>query len=247
MYAVTLPGFGGTAAPPCPPAGTSFGEQTWTNSALTAIEKLMKEERIENAVVVGHWLGGTQLALRLALAHPDRITAVVLLAGSARLSFTDTTYAAYYATPEKRIATTDHFMAARWFKTVTRETWDDNNFLPSDYAAHPVCGLRLWRQAASPGLHTWVRYLCEFNAQDVTVGLDRLKVRTLLLRPGLENAPHDPGQNYMQNYCHLSWQGAIEKNASITAKTIPNSRVCMWFDQPEGVKAEVTGFLARRE
>src|SRR5262245_3225946 len=46
MYAITLPGFGGTAAPPCPAETTSFGKQTWTNAALVAIENLMKEENI---------------------------------------------------------------------------------------------------------------------------------------------------------------------------------------------------------
>jgi len=84
MYAVTLPGFGGTSAPPCPGEKTSFGLQTWTNAALGAIEKLMEEEKIQNPIIVGHWLGGTQIALRLALKHPDKIKAVVLLAGSGR-------------------------------------------------------------------------------------------------------------------------------------------------------------------
>jgi pimeloyl-ACP methyl ester carboxylesterase len=166
MFAVTLPGFGGTAAPPCPSAGTSFGEQTWTNGAVHAIEKLIREEGIENPVLVGHWLGGTQIALRLALKHPDEIRAVVLLAGSARMMAGDARQAAHLATLEQRVAAVDAYVAPHWFKTVTRETWDDNNFLPGDYAVHPVRGLRLWREAARPPLHVWVRYLCEFNAQD---------------------------------------------------------------------------------
>src|SRR5204862_2224286 len=33
MVAVTLPGFGGTAAPPMPPANTSYSEGTWTRAA----------------------------------------------------------------------------------------------------------------------------------------------------------------------------------------------------------------------
>jgi hypothetical protein len=38
-----------------------------------------------------------------------------------------------------------------------RETWDDNNFLPGDYAVNPILGLRLWREAASPQVHVWIR------------------------------------------------------------------------------------------
>ncbi|MCI0594958.1 MAG: alpha/beta hydrolase [candidate division Zixibacteria bacterium] len=249
MYAVTLPGFGGTAAPPCPSEKTSFGEQTWTNGALAGIEKLIKEENIQNPIIVGHWLGGTQIALRLAMRNPERVKAVVLLSGAARLFFGDTTYARYYGTLEKRAATIDNYFAPRWFKTVTRETWDDNNFLPGDYAANPVRGLRLWRQAALPRLHVWVRYLCEFNAQDITFEMGKLTVPTLLLKPGLEGVPINPGlsTNYMENYCHKSWEGSFESNPKVSVKTIPNSCVCLWFDQPEEVHQAVADFLKKVE
>jgi pimeloyl-ACP methyl ester carboxylesterase len=244
MWAVTLPGFGGTAAPPSPGEKTSLGEQTWTNGALAGIEKLIADEKIEKPVIVGHWLGGTQIALRLALKHPDKIKAVVILSGSARLFSSDTSYATRYGTPERRVATIDNYWAPRWFKTVTRETWDDNNFLPGDYAVNPVRGLRLWREAASPKLHVWVRYLCEFNAQDITFEMGKLAVPTLLLKPGLENVPiNDLSRNYMETYCHTSWEGSIENHPKITAKTIPNSRVCLWFDQPEEVNKAVVDFL----
>lgn len=243
MYAVTLPGFGGTPAPPCPPEGTSFGEQTWTEGALRAIEALIEKENIRNPIVVGHWLTGTQIALRLARRHPTSIKAVVLLAGSAKMVLDDPRAAEYYGTPERRVASIDGFLAPRWFKTVTRETWDDNNFQPGDYAIHPVLGLRLWRQAASPDLHVWVRYLCEFNAQDVTTEMDKIAVPTLLLQPGLEGLWHDPGSNYMRNYCHTSWKGSVEKNPKLIVKTIPESRICLWLDQPEAVHEAITGFL----
>src|SRR4030067_1470682 len=125
------------------------------------------------------------------------------------------------------------YFAPKWFKTVTRETWDDNNFLPGDSAVNPGRGLRLWREAAAPKLHVWVRYLCEFNAQDITLELDQVTVPTLKLEPGLEGIKDHPDQNYMENYCHKGWEGYLEKNPKITVKTIPNSRVCLWFDQPQ--------------
>lgn len=243
IYAVTLPGFGGTPAPPSPDEQTSFGEQTWTNSALSAIEKLIEEEDIQNPVIVGHWLTGTQLALHLAMKHPDKVKAVVILAGSTRMMFTDTSYNKYVTTVQKRIEAIDKYSAPLWFKTVTRQTWDDNNFLPGDYAVNPVRGLRLWREAASPELHVWVRYLCEFNAQDVSFEMDKLTVPTLILKPGLEGIFYDPGQNYLELLCHKSWEGCVENNPRITVKTIPNSRVCLWFDQPEEVNRAVIDFL----
>jgi pimeloyl-ACP methyl ester carboxylesterase len=243
MYAVTLPGFDGTAPLPSPPEGTSFGEQTWTNSAVEAIEKLIAQEQLQDPVIVGHWLTGTQIALRLALKHPSHIKAVVLLAGSAKMMVTDTAYATYYGTPEKRVASIDRWLAPRWFRTVTRETWDDNNFLPGDYAVNPVLGLRLWREAATPKLHVWVRYLCEFNAQDITVGLDKLRVPTLLLKPGLEGFAESSDQNYMINFCHTSWNDAAG-NQSIRMETIPDARACLWLDQPALVNGAIESFLA---
>lgn len=246
MYAVTLPGFGGTPAPPTPDEKTSFGEQTWTNGAVEAIEDLMEKESIQNPVIVGHWQIGTQVALRLAIKHPGTIKAVVLLAGTAKMDVTGSRFERFYTTPEQRIATIDTFLAPKWFKTVKRETWDDNNFLPEDYAVHPGHSLRLWREAASPLLHVWIRYLCEFNAQDLTVELPNLKVPTLLLKPGLEGLYYQGAQNYMEIFCHKSW-GAIGKNAKIKVKTIPHTRALPWFDKPVEVKEAMIDFLKNVE
>ncbi len=243
MYAVTLPGFGGTPAPPSPAPGVSFGDQTWTNGALAGLEKLIADEHLENTILVGHWLTGTQLAVRLAAKHPDKVKAVILLTGTPRWHITDTAYAKYYGTLERRVATVDGYLSQRWFKTVTRETWDDNNFLPQDYAVNPVRALRLWREAASPLLHVWIRYLCEFNAQDLCPDLQKLAVPTLVLRPGLEGLWVE-GQNYMEDtYCKNSWNGCVESNPAIRMVTIPDSRACLWFDQPERVNAAVQEFL----
>lgn len=244
MYAVTLPGFGGSQALPCPDSAVSFGEQSWGTAALNAIKKLIRDEQLENPVIVGHWLTGTQLALRLALDDPENIKAVILLSGTACMTTSDPQRAVYLETLEKRVAAIDHFMAPQWFKTVTRETWDDNNFMPGDYAVHPVLGLRLWREAARPPLHVWVRYLCEFNAQDISQELASLQVPTLLLSPGLDGIAHDPDNNYMQSYCFDSWGDSIDKHPRIVHKVIPNSRICLWLDQPNTVQQVVAEFLS---
>jgi DNA-binding NarL/FixJ family response regulator len=54
---------------------------------------------------------------------------------------------------------------------------------------------------------------------------------------------HDPGNNYMESYCQRSWEGCIENNPKITVTRIPNSRACLWFDQPQEVKRAVVDFL----
>lgn len=243
MYAVTLPGFGGSAAPPSPAESVSFGDQIWTNGALSAIESLIEREGIQNPILVGHWMTGTQLALRLAMKHPENTRAVVILSGSARFVPTDTTRMPFQMPLDKRVAGVDRYMAPLWFKTVTRETWDDNNFLPSDYAVNPILGLRLWRWAAEPELHVWVRYLCEFYAQDISLELDQVTVPTLILKPGLEGNFFDPGQNYMLGFCHQSWERGSALGPRMEMQTVPNTRACMWFDQPEDVDRRMGDFL----
>jgi pimeloyl-ACP methyl ester carboxylesterase len=247
MFAVTLPGFAGTSAPPSPPESTSFAEQIWTNGALTALENLINNEGLGDIIVVGHWLTGTQLALRLALKYPEKIRGVVIISGSPTFMPTDTTQ--YPARPalEMRVASIDQYMAPKWFKTVTRETWDDNNFLPIDYAINPVRGLRLWRMAAEPPLHVWVRYLCEFYAQDICGELDSLKVPTLLMKPGLEGIYHDPGNNYMRAYCRTAWDVLLPENPRIESTTLADSRICMWFDQPQAFDSILGTFIRKLE
>lgn len=243
VYAVTLPGFGGTQAPPMPPPGTSYGEQTWTRGAYSALVNQIIDDGLKDVLVVGHWLSGTQIALWLAAEHPELVSGVIIVSGSTRFTPTDTTRMPSHPALDFRIKGVDQYMAPRWFKTVTRETWDDNNYLPGDYAVNPVRGLRLWREAARPELPVWVRYLNEFFAQDVSLILDSLKVPTLVLKPGLEGLFYEPGQNYMEAFCHQGWDGAALTNPNIRMETIPESRVCMWFDQPQLFELAVFSFV----
>ncbi len=170
--------------------------------------------------------------------------AVVLFAGSACMTSADPGRAAQLATLEGRVAAIDQYMAPKWFKTVTRETWDDNNFLPGDYARDPVRGLRLWRAAATPPLHVWVRYLCEFNAQDVTLELPGPAVPTLLLEPDLEGLPREPGEDYMAAFCSASWKRWLVGQPRFSVKLVHDARACPWIDQPEQVDGLLHEFLA---
>jgi len=143
-----------------------------------------------------------------------------------------------------KIDGTDKYMAPQWFKTVTRETWDDNNFLPGDYAVNPIRALRLWRWAATPMLHTWIRYLCEFNSQDINPALDSLTVPVMLMKPGLEGNYSDPGNDYMRAFCDLSWKPSVLQKSNVRSVTINDSRAFIWFDQPKRFNEELQSFSA---
>jgi pimeloyl-ACP methyl ester carboxylesterase len=75
MYAVTLPGFGGTPAPPKPafydPAATP-----WWDGAEQSLLSLIAKHKLDRPVVVGTQIGA-YLATRLALNHPKNIRGAV--------------------------------------------------------------------------------------------------------------------------------------------------------------------------
>jgi pimeloyl-ACP methyl ester carboxylesterase len=79
MYAVTLPGFGGSAPPPLP-EGTSPMDGAWLANAEAAILKLIEDRKLNKPVLVGHSIGG-HLAIRMAAAHGDKFSKVISIDG----------------------------------------------------------------------------------------------------------------------------------------------------------------------
>lgn len=247
MYAVTLAGFGGTPAPPMPPDNTSYAEQTWTNGAKLAVVNVVRENNLRNVVLIGHWQTATQAVIGVALDHPELVRAVVVISGVAKMEIpAQEGMAAPEDTPDYRKLYVDRGLAPRWFKTVTEDTWHDNNYYPHDYAQSPVRGLQLWRQAAAVPLPVSIRYLCEFWAQDVTRDLHRLSVPTLLVKPGFDAKMYRfEGRDYMKSFCIESWKGAESKSRYIKSVTIPNSRTFIMDDQPKALDRVIAEFLSK--
>lgn len=79
MYAVTLPGFGGSA-PPALPESASPMDGLWLLNAEAAILKLIEERKLDKPVLVGHSVGG-HLAIRLAATHGDKFRKAISIDG----------------------------------------------------------------------------------------------------------------------------------------------------------------------
>ena len=78
MYAVTIPGYGGTKFPDLPKntAGTP-----WRENALAGLSELIDQYEIKNLVVVGHsW--GVMVATQLAAKRQDVITKLIAIDGT---------------------------------------------------------------------------------------------------------------------------------------------------------------------
>jgi pimeloyl-ACP methyl ester carboxylesterase len=247
MIAITLPGFEGTAAPPMPPAGTSYGDQTWTRAATDAVVRLVKERKLRKPVLVGHFINGTQVAVQAALHDAVQARALVLLAGSPRYEPVDVTpYWPQGLTLEKKIAMVDGGLAPRWFKTVTRTTWVANNFRATDYSVDEAHGKTFADRANAPPLPVLIRYLCEFHASDVGPALAKATVPTLLIQPLFTEALRsDAKRSYLTSYFKQPWQGVLDNRARSSAVFLDDSGILVMDDKASDVDRLIADFLKR--
>ena len=247
MLAVTLPGFEDTPAPPMPVPGTSYGDQTWTRSATDAVVKLIRERRLDRPVLVGHFINGTQVAMRLALDHPEMVRAVVLLAGTPR--YEPVTAGRFWPknlTLEQKVQAVDRFSAPRWFKTVTRGTWVKGNFVATDYSVEPVLGKRFADLANKPPLPVLVRYLCEFHASDLWPDLPRLQRPLLVIQPSFtESVRADTTRSYLQGYFTEPWRGRLEGRPRTETLFLENAGILVMEDQAGVVDRKIADLLKR--
>jgi pimeloyl-ACP methyl ester carboxylesterase len=245
MIAITLPGFDGTAAPPMPPAGTSYGDQTWTRAATDAVVQLVKERKLRRPVLVGHFINGTQVAAQTALNEAVHARAIVLLAGSSR-------YEPVEATPywpkdlplEKKVAMVDGGLAPRWFKTVTRTTWVANNFRATDYSVDEARGKTFADRANAPPLPVLIRYLCEFHASDVAPVLARSTLPVLLIQPLFTEALRsDAKRSYLVSYFKQPWQGVFDNRPKASVSYLDEAGILVMDDKPGEVDRLIAEFL----
>lgn len=243
MFAVTLPGFGGTAPLPMPAGQSRYADADWTRSAVAGVVALMDRERLTRVTLVAHWAVATQVALQVALEAPDRVHAIVLVAGAIRATYPAQASSRTW-TAEQRSQYAEA-MAARWFRAVTRDTWDDNNYMPYDYAVNQRRGLFLWREAQAATLPVWIRYLLEFYAVDLSPRLAELHMPVLVVHPDFDDAayPVEQGINYMKGFTVEGWAGV--SGPRVQQVTVSRSRLCIMFDRPDELDRIVNEFLAR--
>ena len=247
MLAITLPGFEGSAAPPMPPAGTSYGDQTWTGAAALAVVRLVQERKLARPVLVGHFINGTQVAARVALEHPELVRALVLLAGTPR-------YEPVESSPNwpkgmalaRKIAGVDGYLAPRWFKTVTRKTWVANNFAASDYSTDEARGREFAERANAPPLPVLIRYLCEFHASDLGPALEALEPPLLLIQPAFTPAIRaDKARAFLSGYFEEPWRGVLDARPHTTTLSLEGACILLMDDKPSEVDLAISGFLER--
>ncbi len=246
IYAVTLPGFGGSDPLPIQKQKMDFAQTPWINSAVKGIENLIQRENIEQSLLIAHWSVATQIALKLAIKHRDKFENLVLISGVAKSYFESTPEMFSWSLKQREEYV--NLLSNRWFNTVTEKTWYDNNYMSYDYAVNPMRGLFLWRQSAKASLTVQIRYILEFYSMDITHELNNLTVPTLIVQPGFndDNFYLDPERpNYMKNLTLDSWKGV--EHELITFRKIDHTRLFLMYDKPKELKSVIQTFVGKDE
>lgn len=246
MYAITIPGYGNTQAPPMPDSSVSYGEQTWNKGVQEGLLKLMENQKIQNVNVVGHSTQGTQLALRMAIEYPDKVSRVIILGGHANF------IAVIKGVPTKfslksSIEFVDKYTAPNWFKSISKINFDDGNYLPEIYSLDSLTGAKLFKQSADVPLPVMIRYLCEFFASDIKTELDKIKCPVLILRAGFNKVVLKKNiNNYVKPQFIDSWNDVSTINPLIKVKDIKDAATFVWKDNPKATYQAINTFLKQQ-
>lgn len=172
MYAVTLPGFGGSEAPAAP-AKDQFG--AWLDNADAAIWTVVEDQKIEKPVIVGHSLGG-HLALRLGCEHAVDLRAVVAIDGAPAFPFGTTP-----AGMSKQQRITMAKQMAAMYSTVPEQQWAKNqSAMVAGMVTDPNRAAELAELCAKVPQTTTVHYMVDLIAADIRDQLPNLTVPTLV-------------------------------------------------------------------
>ncbi len=184
MYAVTLPGFGGSEPPPLT-KDDHPGQQVLLRNAAAAIAQLIRDEGLTNPVLVGHGMGGN-IAMRVAIADPAAVGRLITINSTVAVALGSPNA----ATPlSERAQFVQDTIAPKLWKTPQRE-WNLRNrsmltaAVKDAYRAHQLATI-----AESVPLRTGVLYNLEMFSSDLSPEITRIQAPTLVIAciPDLEH------------------------------------------------------------
>jgi pimeloyl-ACP methyl ester carboxylesterase len=254
MYAVTLPGYGGTPAPPMPET-MDLRSTPWWDGAERGVISLIEKNRLSKPVVVGI-AASSYLATRLAVDHPDKIRAAVVIGGNVYSNFRSLANPDYPATLEERpdvlmkqpgaMGMIPEFMPALM---PSRESAEARmKALPPAQLAGFAASVREVERARALAIDDAVssdprtfRYNVEMFASDLTGPLKSLKVPLLAIA-----AIHDDNSPMQGGAARSQWYEAKMKYPSIPLTIVPfeNTRTYVTEDAPQELDRAIESFLA---
>ncbi len=246
FHILTPPGLGGTPPRAMPPPGTSYGALTWTRQLARDIIGLVERQHLDKPIIMTHGFPGALAAEELALSHPSSIGGIVEVASMGVQPYFAMGNPTRELTPDERIAVVDESWAQQWFKYVTPETWESNNYPAEMFANDPVRAERARKEIERVPLTIKIRYLIEFMAADPRPSFSNLKIPVLLLEPGF-NEPllSNPTYGWLKAYFQDNWH-RYPSNARVELVTVPDARALLLDDQPAFADQAIERFARGR-
>ena len=229
VYAVTLGGFGGRAAPAAP----------LLDKADADIAAMITQQNINRPVVIGHSMGGF-LTLRLAAEHSSLLRGAISVDGLPVLPGQEN------ATPAQRAAAAAQMTAPmRGLSGAQLEAAERQMILPYLTQANNIDAVAAAGRGADPG--ATAEYLTEMYVADLRSQLSSITIPLLVLMPFDASIdpqnPQTPFRTLAEKQRYYAGLFANVKTARISA--VNNSRHFVMYDQPEQFYTLVQNFLGQ--
>jgi pimeloyl-ACP methyl ester carboxylesterase len=227
-----------------PPAATSYGELTWTRMLAHDILDLIAAQRLDKPIIVAHGFPGSLAAEALALTNPGLLGGIVELASMAVQPY-PSLRSGQEATPAERVAFVDDGWARQWFKYVTPETWESNNYPREMFLNDQIAAERVRQQVEAVPLPVKIRYLVEFMASDNRPSFAALPIPVLVMKPGFNpTLLADPAFAWFKTSFDEGWK-PYPSNPAVEFHAIPDGRALLLDDQPGPADRAIHAFVER--
>ena len=239
FFVVTLPGNSINGYPL--PRG-SYSQHIWLESIDSALVNFINQKKLNNIIVAGHLTISTYLAMRFSIDHPEVVAGTIIFAGQPYSSWPsrkDPTG----NTPislEERAGSIDYFMAPRFYKTVTREQWNNGLYQPNHYSENSDVGEALYNATALVPIPLMAQLLCEYFTTDISLEFEKIKKPVLIMKPGFDEGYLANNPSHSQLF-HTYWQSA-ESLPNCTVKVIPNARLAMGHTYVKELSKQISQF-----
>ncbi|MEK6701250.1 MAG: alpha/beta hydrolase [Planctomycetota bacterium] len=234
MYAVTLPGFGGSTPPPLA-KDTPTSSPVWLDNAESAVLKLIDEKKLDKPVFVGHSMGGF-IAARLGARHADRFRALVAIDGYPAFPLS-LDIALSLEQRQSRVEET----FKKSFDALSEKEWSEKmkgNI--SNWITNPERARQIGEMVAKVSKSTGSRYMLELLASDVTPEFAACTTPFLFVGAISDVTSKEDGDKVIANVV----QREFAPCKAATAVVYTNTRHFVMEDAPAKLDEAIAAFVA---
>jgi pimeloyl-ACP methyl ester carboxylesterase len=205
----------------------------------------VQQKKLDDIIVGGHLTISTYLAIRFSIDHPEVVAGTIIFAGQPYSSWPsrrDPTG----ETPvklEERAGSIDYFMAPRFYKTVTREQWNDGLYQPSHYSEKSEIGDALYNSTVLVPIPLMVQLLCEYFTTDISLEFEKIEKPVLIIKPGFDEEYLAQNSSHSKLF-HSYWQ-STESLPNYSMNTIPNARLGLGHTHVKELSIQISQFIQK--